>query len=161
MIFLTVGTLLPFDRLVMAVDDAVGRGLITEEIIAQIGVGAKRPKNFASSETLDKDEYDSLVANSSAMISHAGMGAILAALNMKKPLLVMPRLHKFREIINDHQLLTAEKFEKFGRVLAVYETRQIPEKFNLLKTFVPHERQTQLENVIEKISGFLDNPEEK
>ena len=156
MIFLTVGTLFPFDRLVMAVDEAVGKGQISEEIIGQIGHGGKYPKNFASYEHLEKHRYDEYVEKSSAMISHAGMGTILAALNAKKPLLVMPRLHKFKEIVNDHQLPTAEKFEKFGRIVAAYEPDQIPEKFNLLKTFVPHERHTQLEKVIEKISGFLD-----
>lgn len=157
MIFLTVGTLKPFDRLVMAVDDAVGKGQITEEIFAQIGHGSKRPKHFESIQTLNKEEYDTCVENSSGMISHAGMGTILAASKMNKPLLVMPRLHKYHEIINDHQLPTAEKFEEFGHILAVYEPHHLAEKVELLKTFVPHVRHAHLEKIIKKISGFLED----
>ena len=46
MIFLTVGTLFPFDRLVSAVDEAVGSGEITEKVFAQISEGAKPPKHI-------------------------------------------------------------------------------------------------------------------
>ena len=37
MIFLTVGSMFPFDRLVQAVDDMIARQLITETVVAQIG----------------------------------------------------------------------------------------------------------------------------
>ena len=54
MIFMTVGTQFPFDRLVRAVDEAVGMELITDHIFAQIGKNATVPRNFESVETLQK-----------------------------------------------------------------------------------------------------------
>lgn len=157
MIFLTVGTLFPFDRLVKAVDDAVANGKITEKVFAQIGTGGKKPNNIESVETLDKDFFDKIISECSCMISHAGMGSIQAALHWEKPLLVMPRLHKFSEHINDHQVATAIKFVELGHVLAVYEEGEIPQRLEDIKTFVPVQRQTQVVKVVERISEFLES----
>ena len=156
MIFLTVGTLFPFDRLVSAVDDAVANGLITEDVFAQIGVGGKHPKHIESVDSLDKIMFDKITTESSCMISHAGMGSIQAALSLDKPLLVMPRLYKYSEHINDHQVATAEKFEELGHVLAVYEEDQIPQRLEDIRTFTPRQRYTQVDKVVERISDFLN-----
>ncbi len=157
MIFLTVGTLYPFDRLVGAVDDAVAKGLITEEVIAQIGVGARQPKHIECVESFDKITFDKVISQASCMVSHAGMGSIQAALDRKKPLLVMPRLYRYSENINDHQVATAAKFEELGHVLAVYSEDDIPKRMDDIKNFIPKERKTQVDEVVERISEFLQN----
>ena len=156
MIFLTVGTIFPFDRLVKAVDNAVAEGSITEEVFAQVGLEAKKPDHIESVESLDKKTFDKIAADSSCMISHAGMGSILAALNLEKPLLVMPRLRKYRENINDHQIATAEKFEQLGHIMAVYNTDQVPEKLSQIKSFKPKPWHSQVEKVVERINFFLE-----
>ena len=155
MIFLTVGTLFPFDRLVKAIDKAVADKVITEDVFAQIGREAYKPKNFDSAEVLDKHTYDSCVINSSSLISHAGMGSIAIALNNNKPLLVMPRMHRHREHINDHQIETAKKFEMLGHILAAYQAGELADKLIELRTFVPTARHIKSEPVVEKISQFL------
>lgn len=155
MIFLTVGTLYPFDRLVSAVDDAVANGLITEDVFAQIGKGARKPRHIESVESLDKLTFEKVISESSCMVSHAGMGSIQAALSINKPLLVMPRLIKYSENINDHQVATAEKFEELGHLLAVYNRENIPQRLEDIKSFVPTQRHTQVDKVVERISGFL------
>ena len=155
MIFLTVGTLYPFDRLVTTVDDLVDRGVIDEQVFAQIGIGAKSPGNIDWVEKLDKDMFDDIACECTCMISHAGMGSILEGLKNSKPMLVMPRLSKYNEIINDHQVPTAEKFEELGHVLAAYDTNQIKQKYPLLRNFVPKLRQASIDGVIERISAFL------
>jgi len=157
MIFLTVGTLYPFERLVQGVDEAVANGLITEKVFAQIGVGAQKPKCIESVESLDKLTFDKIIDESSCMVSHAGMGSIQAALSKNKPLLVMPRLYKYAENINDHQVATAAKFEELGHLLAVYHQEDIPQKLEDIKSFVPTQRHTQVDKVVEKISGFLNS----
>lgn len=156
MIFLTVGTLYPFDRLVKGVDEAVANGLVTEEVFAQIGVGAQKPKYIESVETLDKLTFDKVIAESSCMVSHAGMGSIQAALDRNKPLLVMPRLTKYSENINDHQVATAQKFEELGHVLAVYDQEHIAQRLEDIKSFVPAQRHTQVDMVVERITEFLN-----
>lgn len=155
MIFLTVGTSFPFDRLVEAVDEAVSAKKITNSIFAQVGRGGYRPRNFDSVETLEKNEFDNYFHQADAVIAHAGMGTITMALEQNKPILVMPRLKKYGELVNDHQLATAKRFEQLGHVLAIYETSELPAKADLLKSFQPVPRLTQVEKVAERIGTFL------
>lgn len=155
MIFLTVGTSFPFDRLVRAVDEAVAKKDIKEKIFAQVGKGGYRPKNFNSIEILDKIKFDEYFSRSSAIIAHAGMGTITMALEENKPILVMPRLKKFQELVNNHQLFTARRFEQLGHVLAVYEKKDLPYKLDGLKSFQPVQRRSQAKDVAERIGRFI------
>ena len=127
MIFLTVGTQFSFERLVRRVDEIVGGGGFNEEIFAQIGPGTYRPRNFKFAEYIDKTQFDKLFNEAKGIVGHAGMGTIIAALQLGKPLLVMPRLVKYGEVVNDHQLAIAKKFSELGYILAVYDAKDLPE----------------------------------
>lgn len=111
MIFLSVGTQEPFDRLVEAVDRwAAGRGL---EIFGQLGrleTGSYRPRHFPFEPFISADRYEALVAGCRGMVAHAGMGTIISALTWGKPLVILPRKASLGEHRNEHQLATAEKF---------------------------------------------------
>lgn len=155
MIFITVGTQFGFDRLIEAIDKAVSSGLIAEEIFAQIGLGDYKPKNFKYVDMLDKQQFEDKISQADAIISHAGVGSIITALEKSKPMLVMPRLKQYGELVNDHQSATARKFEELGHVLAAYDVGQLPEKIKQLKTFVPKPRTASPEKVAEKIGQFL------
>jgi beta-1,4-N-acetylglucosaminyltransferase len=158
MIFLTVGTYpLPFDRLVKAIDDAIMNGLIEEEVFAQIGLCNYKPQNMEYVKMLQKEAFDSYLQKASTIISHAGIGSIAMALDQGKPLLAMPRLKRFKEHVNDHQLATAQKFEQLGHLLAVYREEELPEKIEKLKSFVPRPRINQAEAVAVRIGCFLDS----
>jgi UDP-N-acetylglucosamine transferase subunit ALG13 len=156
MIFLTVGTSFPFDRLVKAVDSVIDRALIEEEIFAQIGTGGFKPKHMKYVDMLNKEEFDICFRKASGLISHAGMGSITMALENNKPMLVMPRLRRHGEVVNDHQLDIVKKFEKDSYILAAYSEEELPEKIHALGSFVPRKRQTQPEAVAERISVFLE-----
>ncbi len=156
MIFLTVGTLFPFSRLVQIVDSAVGRSLIEDEVFAQIGRNSFKPKNIKYIEVLDEEGFNEKVNEAACLISHAGMGTITIALDYGKPLLVMPRLKRFKENVNDHQVATARKFEQLGHILAVYEAEELPRKVKQLRTFVPRPRENHAKIVGARIAGFLD-----
>lgn len=155
MIFLTVGTSFPFDRLVKAVDELAGQNKIGSEIFAQVGIGGYQPKNFDSIETLDKKKFDDFFSNSQAVIAHAGMGTITTALTQLKPILVFPRLKKYGELVNDHQSATARRFEELGHVVAAYEVEDLAEKISLLMNFTPVPRKSQAAAVSKRIGDFL------
>jgi len=156
MIFLTVGTQFPFDRLVKAVDEVLDKGLIDEELFAQIGETSYRPHNFESAASLEKTLFDKYVTQASGIIGHAGMGIITMALANNKPLLVMPRLRKYGEVVNNHHLSIARRFEELGHLLVAYREEDLPRKAGELKHFVPKKRQTQAEEVANRITGFLE-----
>ncbi len=157
MIFLTVGTQFPFDRLVKSVDLAFDAGLIDEEIVAQVGESSYKPRNFHSLASLDKDLFDKRVREASSVISHAGMGTITMALDNKKPLLVMPRLAKYGEVVNDHQAAIARRFSELGYILAAHDVNDFPDEIRKLKNFVPRERKVNPKPVADRICRFLNN----
>jgi len=96
------------------------------------------------------------MANARYLISHAGIGSITAALEHNKSLLVMPRMKRYKEHVNDHQISTAQKFEQLGHILAAYTEDELAEKIRQLKLFVPKPRENQANAVAERIAGFLD-----
>jgi beta-1,4-N-acetylglucosaminyltransferase len=156
MIFLTVGTYpLPFDRLAKAIDAAIRERLIEEEIFAQIGRCGYKPQNMEYVQMLEKEAFDSYFQKASSIISHAGIGTITMALDNEKPLLVMPRLRKYGEVVNDHQLAIAQTFEELGHILAVYGAEDLPKRLRQLKAFVPKARKNQAKKVASRIAQFL------
>jgi UDP-N-acetylglucosamine transferase subunit ALG13 len=156
MIFLTVGTQFPFDRLVKAVDEAVNDNGRDEQILAQVGASSYRPKNFEAVPSLEKALFDKHFSEADSVISHAGIGSMTMAIESRKPLLVMPRLRKHGEVVNDHQLAIAKKFEELGHLLVAYDSKEVPGKIEELKSFVPRERKTQAAEVASRITGFLE-----
>ncbi|MDO8303573.1 MAG: hypothetical protein Q7T18_10055, partial [Sedimentisphaerales bacterium] len=82
-------------------------------------------------------------------------GTITAALEHNKPLLVMPRLKKFGEVVNDHQVGIAQRFEQAGLLLAAYNADEFAACLTKLKTFVPKKRECATDAVVERISRFL------
>ncbi len=155
MIFLTVGKRFPFDRLVKSLDECLDAGIIDEEIFGQIGETSYKPRNFKSVAFLDKKEFDQMLIKSSGVIGHAGIGIIQTSLDNDKPLLVMPRLRKYREVVHDHQVDIAKKFEEHGYILVAYQEQDLSSKIREMKEFIPKKRETQVEAVVRRISDFL------
>jgi beta-1,4-N-acetylglucosaminyltransferase len=156
MIFLTVGTQFPFDRLVKAVDDLLDGDLTIEEIFAQIGNSSYRPRNFEAVSSLEKHLFDRHFCEASSVIGHAGIGTVSMAMEHEKPLLVVPRRQKYGEVVNDHQVAIAERFERLGHLLVAYETRDLPAKIDQLRTFVPRKRDACPKAVAKRIACFLN-----
>lgn len=156
MIFLTVGSMFPFDRLVRSIDKMVGQKLIDDNIVAQIGDGQYEPQHMAFDRFLPKLEYDKRISEATMLISHAGAGTIALALRFRKPLLVVPRLQRYKEHVNDHQVATARKFEELGHVLVAYEMRDVPARLRELKDFVPRSRNVRAQELARRIGRFLE-----
>ncbi len=116
---------MPFDRMVRAVDEwAASRG--RSDIVAQIGDTAWQPRSLKWHAKIDPAEFRRLMAGAEAVVSHAGMGTILTALELGVPILVMPRLARLQETRNDHQVATAARFRELGRVSVAMDEHEIP-----------------------------------
>jgi len=134
MIFLTVGTQLPFDRLVKTIDTFCADHSELE-LIAQIGNGAYEPQHFKSREQLSIAEFDKLFEQSSLVISHAGMGSILTALCNAKPVLIMPRRADLNEHRNDHQMGTAKRFADKNGCFVFHDLTEFRSQYEAAKQY--------------------------
>ena len=120
MIFVITGTQLPFDRLIRMLDELAPQ--LDEEIVAQVNGSGYLPHNINTIDILPPDEFDRLFNQARLIVAHAGMGTILSALTMHKPLIVFPRIAALGEHRNEHQLATAAKMKEAGWVY-VAETK--------------------------------------
>lgn len=110
MIFASVGSMLPFDRLVKAVDEWAAIHPDTPVFI-QIGEGEYEPKHAPWSRIVPHAEYRQKLIDCSLFVAHVGMGSILQALELRKQMLLLPRRADWREHTTDHQLHTAARFD--------------------------------------------------
>ena len=101
MIFIAVGSQLPFDRLIRYIDEWAKN--TDQKIIAQIGDATYMPKNMEYKKFINNDEFNQLIHDASVFISHAGMGNIFSAKEQKTPIIVLNRQYKLNEIRNNHQ----------------------------------------------------------
>ena len=130
MIFLTIGSHEPFDRLVQAVDqwaetakDADVFGQITSN-------GQYKPKHFQTTAYLDAATYKAVIAKCEFIIGHAGMGSIITAMECGKPIVVMPRRGHLNETRNDHQYASAKKFATKPGVFLAEDENTLPAAIN-------------------------------
>ncbi len=141
MIFLTIGSHEPFDRLVSAVD-AWRAGIDRDiEVFGQITARAShKPASFEWVETLPPSEYQARCRAASLIVSHAGMGSIITALTFGKPILILPRRGHLQETRNDHQYATAQKFVGRAGVWVALEEAELPALLDRLVDETPAER---------------------
>ena len=104
MIFVTIGSMFPFDRMIEALDAwAAGQ---QEEIVAQIGAGRFEPKHMAWVRKLDRPDYAAAIGRARLVVAHAGVGSVVSAGEQGKPIVVMPRRAALGEHTSDHQVET-------------------------------------------------------
>ncbi len=124
MIFVTVGGQLPFDRLIRAVDGwSAARG--RTDVEAQIGDGKFEPAHVRYHRFLSPGDFRLAATRADAIVAHAGMGTILLALELGKPILVMPRRAADGEHRNDHQLATARSLSSRGLVTVAADEHEL------------------------------------
>jgi UDP-N-acetylglucosamine transferase subunit ALG13 len=162
MIFVTVGSQEPFDRLIRAVDEWAAASA-RADVFAQIASGTYRPEHVKFTGFLDPPEFQRLIRDAKIIVAHAGMGSIIAALELGKPIVVMPRLARFRETRNDHQVAAAKHFGAQGRIIVADDEQQLPAKLDYALTLNERDRiDTQASpELLATIRAFLDDDSQK
>jgi UDP-N-acetylglucosamine transferase subunit ALG13 len=157
MIFVVLGTQkFQLNRLLKQIDEYVAEGLINEKVVAQIGNSDYVPKSYTYYRFLDKNQFEAYIESASIIITHSGVGSIITALKTKKKIIVYPRLKKYNEHVDNHQLDIAKAFAKKGYVLCCNEDEDLLEVLEKSKTFSFEEYIPQTEYITKLINDFLD-----
>jgi UDP-N-acetylglucosamine transferase subunit ALG13 len=122
-ILITVGTQLPFDRLVRMMDE-LAPGL-DEPVFAQIGHGAYVPRNMEWQRFVAPLEFEQRVAASRFIVSHAGVGTVVTAERHARGLILFPRSAKLGEHRNDHQLATAAALSGRAGIAVAHDLEEL------------------------------------
>ena len=131
LIFASVGSVLPFDRLVRAVDEwaAANPG---HDVFLQIGEGEYEPRHVPWARMMPHDEYGRRLAECSLFVAHVGMGSILQAMEERKQMLLLARHNSLGEHTTDHQLHTAARFNNVAGLRIVDDADQLKAEMSTL-----------------------------
>jgi UDP-N-acetylglucosamine transferase subunit ALG13 len=139
MIFATVGTQVHFDRMIRTIDAWAGANGRTD-VFAQTGPSDYRAAHIRTERFIDATEFRDRVEAARLVISHAGMGSIITALELGKRIIVMPRRASFGEHRNDHQLATAKRFADQGSITVAYTEQDLVDRLDRLRGLNETER---------------------
>lgn len=146
---------MPFKRLVESVDTLIEQGKITETVFGQIGNCTYKPKHFNFVYELSSEAFEERMRLADKVIAHAGIGTIVMALQHKKPIVIVPRMKKYSEHVNDHQMDTAKRFEEQGHILVAHTQEQLLEKLSLLETFQSVPREPHIDDLTNRVRSFI------
>lgn len=159
MILVTLGTQdKKFYRLIKEIDKLLEEKKIKEEVIVQAGCSdsykSERMKIF---NLIPIDEFDELLKKCNLLITHGGVGSILNGLKNNKKIIAVPRMKKFKEHVNDHQLQIVRNFSDEGYILKVENINTLYDVIKFSKKFKPKKYEENNENFVKNLSKEIDN----
>lgn len=124
MILVSVGTNeARFDRLLEWVSGIVS----DEELVVQHGPSDVRPPGARCVDYVTFDELVALARQSRVFVTHAGVGSILMSLSVGRPPIVVPRLKRYAEAVDDHQVSLAARLRTDDLVTVVESPAELVE----------------------------------
>ena len=152
MIFVTLGTQdKPFKRLL----DYLEHSNIDDEIVVQNGFTEYKSNKLKLFKYLDKDKFNEYLKKADFVICHAGVGTIVNCLKDGKKVLTVPRLAKYGEHQNDHQLQIANAYYQKGYILVMNDGDDFDKKIEELKHFEPKTFVSNNEIFVNKLKKYI------
>lgn len=158
MILITLGTQdKEFTRLLDLVQKEIDKGNINDKVVVQAGHTKYESKDMEIFDLIDRDKFSELISKCDLLITHGGVGSIITGLQNNKRVIVAPRLSKYNEHMNDHQIQITENFSRMKYILPLYETDDLGKVLKRAEKFKPNKYKSNTKNMIKLVSDFIDN----
>lgn len=158
MIFVTLGSQkFQFNRLLKKIDELIKNKIITDEVFAQIGYSDYLPQNYTYKNFLDREEFSNIQAKCDIVITHAGTGAIMGALKKGKKVIAVPRLSKYGEHIDDHQIQIIEQFKSMNLICGLNDCSELEDGLKYIKNHKFDTYISNTSNIISSIIKYIEN----
>ena len=153
MILITLGTQdKKFYRLLDSVQKLIDNKTINEKVIVQAGVSDDYvSKDMEIFDLIPMEKFEDLIKSCDLLITHGGVGSIITGLKHNKKVIACPRLEKYGEHINDHQLQIIDNFTKSGFILGYNENDDLAKILKNVKKFKPKKYTSNVNSFIKKI----------
>lgn len=156
MIFVTLGSQkFQFNRLLQEIDKLVRTGVITEELFAQIGYSDYLPCNYKYRNFLNRDEFLEAEAKADIVITHGGTGAIIGAVKKGKKVIAVPRLEKYGEHVDNHQIQLINQFKNMNLICGVSDCSELEAALGYVRSHEFSSYKSNTDAIINSIEGFL------
>lgn len=157
MIFITVGSQkFQFNRLLKAVDELVADEIIKDEVFAQSGASSYKPCHYESKDFLNREEFQNVMERSTIVITHGGTGAIIGAIKHGKKVVAVPRLKKYGEHVDDHQLQLIAQFTKSNLISSCEDMSQLGGVLKELTNKQFNTYRSNTERYLKEIDKFIE-----
>lgn len=146
-----------FERLLNSVQECVNKKIINEKVVIQRGYTKFQSDTMDIAQFYGPSELSRLQDEANLIITHGGVGSIINSLLKGKKVIVVPRLKKYHEHVNDHQMQIAKKYETEGYVKCVYDISNLGDVIKSMKDFEPKKYVVEDTKIIPIISNYIDN----
>ncbi len=158
MILVTLGTQdKSFKRLLDAVVKSIDEGIITDRVVVQAGHTKYETDKLEVFDYLSIEEFNELTKQASLIITHGGVGTIMSCLAKDKVIIGAPRLSKYLEHTNDHQIELLENFDEQGYIIYAKDLENLNEYIIKSKSFKPKQYTSNTNNMINLIKNYIEN----
>lgn len=158
MILLALGTFhIEFKRPLIELELLCSAGSLSEDIIVQNGHTSFASSYFTMIPFIEPQELDQLYDAARVVITHAGTGSILKGVKKGKKVIAIPRLQKYREHIDDHQLEILNEFAAAGYILPWHESNSLEQLLEEVQDFVPQVYISQKEQILNYLREYIDS----
>lgn len=144
-----------FDRLLNAI--LASKFIKDNDVYVQLGYTKGEYEGIHCQEYYSEEELMHQIDIADLIITHAGVGAIVSALKLKKRVIVVPRLGEFKEQNNDHQVQIMERFDKQGYIIPCTDLTKLDETVNNAYNFEPKDYVTEKQGIIDEITAFIND----
>ena len=146
-----------FHRLLEEIQKNIDNGNIKEDVIVQKGYTKFESKDMTLYNQLPMDELKKIVNKSDLIITHGGVGSIITSIEQRKKVIAVPRLKKYKEHVNDHQLDIIKSFNEMGYIIGIEDVSQLSDALEKAKKFEPKEYVQNTGNIIKIVENFIDD----
>lgn len=155
MIFITLGTQrFPFNRII----DQVGelRKTYKGDIVIQNGYTKCELDGVLSQSFMDSDVFINYIKEADIVIAHGGTSSIIKSLEAQKKVIAAPRLQKFKEHVDDHQLEICLTFEEKGYLAVLKEDEHIIDKIESVKNQTFEIYKSNKRDLLNDITNYIE-----
>lgn len=157
MILITLGTQdKPFTRILDAISRGAQEGIIKDDIIVQAGYTKYTSNNMKIFDYIPYEKFNEYISKADLVITHGGVGSIIAAVKLGKKVIAVARLQKYGEHTNDHQLQVIDKFAKDGYIIDGTDETNLIEYISKAKDFKPKEYISNTDTFIQKLQDEIE-----
>ena len=158
MILVTLGTQNnSFHRLLEEVQKNIDNGNIKEEVIVQNGYTKFDSKQMKLIKEIPQDEFNKLIDQANLVITHGGVGSIITAITKGKKVIAIPRLKKYNEHVNDHQIEIIDSFNEKGYIIGIHSVEELGKALEEAENFKPQKYVKNTGNILKLVEDFIDN----
>lgn len=125
-------------------------------MIVQAGFTKYKSDKMKIFDLISQEDFSNYMQKADLIITHGGVGSIITALNHGKKVIAAPRLSKYGEHVNDHQLQIIKCFEQKNYILPLYDFEKLNEVIEKSKTFIPSKFISNRDNFLKFIERLIE-----